>query len=191
MKWARAVSHYLLFVLLVTITTACAVSSDEEKARETANLFWQAVQQDKMETAKEYVTWDSAQYLQFLRNKQVSSQRFETGELKIENDEAELATVLYGGDKGDMEIPLRTVMVKSEDVWRVDVQRTMGSMVSGAMGAVVNQLNNFMQDGLKGLDDALSESIDELGKNLEKGMKELQKDLTPPPAPGKVEEKAI
>jgi len=167
---------------LLVLLAGCTVSSEEQQAREVANRFWQAILQDNMEEAKKLVTWDSAQFLQFLHNKQISAQRFETGELKIEQGGAEIATVLYGGDKGDMEIPLRTVLVRHDGVWLVDVQKTMGSMVSGAMGAVVNQLNSFMQEGLKGLDDSLSSSIDQLGKSLENGMKDLQKDLTTPPA---------
>ncbi|HPY42492.1 MAG TPA: hypothetical protein PLM98_18340, partial [Thiolinea sp.] len=65
--------------------------------------------------------------------------------------------------------------------WLVDVQKTLGSMVNGAMGAVVDQLNNFMQEGLKGLDSSLSESIDKLGKSLEDGVNKLQQELAKPP----------
>jgi len=101
--------------------------------------------------------------------------------------------VLYGGERGDMEIPLRTVLIKHEDAWLVDVQKTMGSMVSDAMGAVVDQLNSFMQDGLKGLDEALSDSIDQFGKTLNEGMRDLEKELESSPAipPKKPEGQAI
>lgn len=156
------------------------MSSEEQQAREVANGFWQAMLAEDMEAAKQRVTWESVQYLKFLNSQQVDAQRFETGELLIKDGIAEVATVLYGGAKGEMEVPLRTVLIRYEQGWLVDVQKTMGSMVSGAMGTIVEQLNSFMQDGLKGLDDSLNDSIDELGKSLEEGLDELKKELGKP-----------
>jgi hypothetical protein len=45
---------------------------------------------------------------------------------------------------------------------------------------VFNQLNSFMQEGLKELDKSLSDSMDEVGKALEEGAKELRKELSKP-----------
>jgi hypothetical protein len=126
------------------------------------------------------VTWESAQYLGFLSDNSVSAQRFETGEIKIQDNIAEVATVLYGGEKGDMIIPVRTVLVRHQESWLVDVQKTMGSMVSGAMNAVVEQLNTFMQNGLQDLDRALSENLNQLNQSLKQGMEQLQEELTVP-----------
>lgn len=168
-------------LLLATLLSGCIFSSESQQAREVADKFWQAVLNDDMDTAKDLATWDSAQYLQYLSSKSVLAQRFETGEIKVQDTTAEVATVLYGGEKGDMVIPLRTVLVRNKDEWQVDVQKTMGSMVSGAMGAVADQLNSFMQDGLRDLDKALSDSVSELNKSLKEGVEQLQKDLTEPP----------
>ncbi|OQX09190.1 MAG: hypothetical protein BWK73_23470 [Thiothrix lacustris] len=135
-----------------------------------------------MDTAKNLTTWESAQYLQFLSSKSVAAKRFETGEIKVDGTTAEVATVLHSGEKGDMTIPLRTVLIRNKDVWQVDVQKTMGSMVSGAMGAVADQLNVFMENGLQDLDKALSDSVQELNKSLQQGVDQLKQELTTPPA---------
>ena len=169
-----------LSLLLLFGLTACN-NSTEQDARQVANQFWEAVLSDDMETAKNLATWESTRYLSLRHTKKLSAKRFETGELKIENGLAEIATVLYSGEKGDMQIPLRTILSLHDNKWRVDVQKTLGSMVSGAMGAVVDQLNNFMQESLKGLDSSLSESIDKLGKSLENNMNKLQEELNKPP----------
>jgi hypothetical protein len=183
---AKAVWQCIYVMLLGILLSGCIFSSESQQVRDTTEKFWQAVLAGDMATVKDLVTWDSAQYLPFLDSKNVSAKRFETGEVKVQENTAEVATILYGGEKGDMAIPVRTVLVKVKDKWQVDVQKTMGSMVSGAMGAVVNQLNSFMQNGLKGLDQTLSKSVEELNQNLQKGVDQLQKDLTkplpPPPA---------
>lgn len=173
--------QYLLMGLLCLFGLSACGSSTEQDARQVADQFWEAILHDDMEKAKTLATWDSTQYLNLLDSKKMSAKRFETGELKIENGLAEVATVLYGGEQGDMQIPLRTVLSLHDNKWLVDVQKTLGSMVSGAMGAVVEQLNTFMQESLKGLDNSLSESIDKLGKSLEDGMNKLQEDLAKPP----------
>ncbi len=171
------------FYLLIAsvLLSGCIFSSESQQAREVADKFWQAVLAEDMDTAKNLTTWESAQYLQFLTSKSVAAKRFETGEIKVDGTTAEVATVLHSGEKGDMTIPLRTVLVRNKDVWQVDVQKTMGSMVSGAMGAVVDQLNMFMENGLQDLDKALSDSVQELNKSLKQGVDQLKQELTVPP----------
>jgi hypothetical protein len=171
-----------LYLLILSVwLSGCIFSSESQQAREVADKFWQAVLNEDMETAKNLTTWESAQYLQFLSSKSVSAKRFETGEIKVDGTTAEVATLLYGGEKGDMAIPVRTVLVRNKDVWQVDVQKTLGSMVSGAMGAVVDQLNTFMEKGLKDLDSALTDSVNQLNQNLKQGVDQLKKDLSVPP----------
>lgn len=170
-------------LLMICLLLSGCMSSDEQQARTTANAFWQAILAEDMETAKQQVTWESVQYLKFLNSQQIDARRFETGELLITDGVAEVATVLHGGEKGEMKVPVRTVLIRYETGWLVDVQKTMGSMVSGTMGSIVEQLNDFMQDGLKDLDDTLSNRLDELGKSLEKGLNGLQKELNKPQKP--------
>lgn len=179
--------RWLLGVYLLVVSvclSGCIFSSESQQAREVTNTFWQAVLSGDMETAKNLTTWESAQYLQFLSSKSLAAKRFETGEIKIDGTAAEVATLLYGGEKGDMEIPVRTILIRSKDAWQVDVQKTLGSMVSGAMDAVVDQLNIFMENGLKDLDRTLADSVNELNQSLKQGVDQLKKDLaTPPTAP--------
>ncbi|UOG93465.1 MAG: hypothetical protein L3K52_06995 [Candidatus Thiothrix sulfatifontis] len=175
--------YFLGFYLLIAsvLLSGCIFSSESQQAREVADKFWQAVLAEDMDTAKNLTTWESAQYLQFLTSKSVAAKRFETGEIKVDGTTAEVATVLHSGEKGDMTIPLRTVLIRNKDVWQVDVQKTMGSMVSGAMGAVADQLNTFMENGLQDLDKALSDSVQELNKSLKQGVDQLKQELTVPP----------
>ena len=173
----------LIALLLLNSLADCMFSSESQQAKEVTERFWQAMIAGDFNKAKNLSTWDSAQYLQYLSSKSVAAKRFEIGEIRVEAATAEVATILYSGDKGDMPIPLRTVLVRDQNGWLVDVQKTMGSMVSGAMGAVVDQLNNFMENSLKGLDKSLSDNVNKLNETLRKGVEQLQKDLTPPANP--------
>ena len=127
----------LWVVLWSVLLSGCIFSSESQQVRETTEKFWQSVLAKDMETTKTLVTWESAQFLGFLSDDSVSAQRFETGEIKVQENIAEVATVLYGGEKGDLIIPVRTVFVRHQEVSLVDVQNTMGSQMSGTMGSVV------------------------------------------------------
>jgi len=171
------VNVFVLMVFMSLSLSACIFSSDSQNARSVAEDFWQAVLEKDMEKAKMLVTWESLDYLKYLSSNHVSAQRIETGEVKITDNLAEVATILYAGNDGETQVPARTVLLKVDNVWRVDVQRTMGSIVSGTMGAVVNEMNDFMQQTIQGVDKALSGEIDKWGKSLDDGMKQLQKEL--------------
>lgn len=172
-----------LLVLLASLH-GCIFSSESQQVRETTDAFWQAVLQGDAVKAQTFATSSSQLYLKALVSKRVVAQRFESGEIQIHDSIAEVATVLYGGEKGDLVIPLRTVLVLGEHGWQVDVQKTVGSMVSGAMGAVVDQLNTFMQNDLKDLDHNLSDNVTKFKANLKQGLEQLQQDVTKPsPAP--------
>lgn len=171
-------AFFLLTVLsLSTLLSGCLFSSESQNAVAVTEAFWQSIQDKDMEKAKQLSTWESTEYLKFVQSDKINAQRFETGEVKVTETSAEVATIIYGGNKGDVKIPARTVLLRVDNDWRVDVQKTMGSIVSGAMGAVVDELNGFMQDSLKGVDKALSEGIGELGRALDQGIKQLQEDL--------------
>lgn len=167
----------MVFLLSAIFLNACIFSSDSQNARSVSEDFWQAVLDDDMEKAKMLVTWETADYLKYMSSSRVAAQRFETGEVRITDNMAEVATILYTGNDGLMQVPARTVLIKVDNSWRVDVQRTMGSMVSGTMGAMVDEINEFMKQTIQGVDKALSEEIDKWGKSLDEGMKQLQKDL--------------
>ena len=74
----------------------------------------------------------------------------------------------------------KTVLVKTEQGWRVDVKESLGSVVKKTVNNVFNQLNNMLQKGINELDKSFADSMDELGKNHEEGAKELDKSIPNP-----------
>ncbi len=189
LKVGTPLLYWAALWLLHTSLSAC-VPSDEAMVREATHKFWQSILVGDLEAAKRQSTWDSTQYLKLLADQPLNAQRFEVGELLIKDGVAEVATLLYR-EGSAAEVPVRTVLVRYEQGWLVDVQKTLGSMVSGTMQSIVGQLNSFMQDGLNNLDDALSQHLDELGKSLQQGLDELQQEfeklpdsVTPKPKAG-------
>jgi len=169
----------LLFVSLMLVACNAKLDTPESVAAD----FWQAVIDQDMEKAKALASWDSVDYLKYIRSGQLKPERYELGEALKNEHTATIETMLYSQPQGQasMRIPGRTVLVNTEHGWRVDLEETIGSTVKETMGTVFDQLNNLMQEGLKGLDQQLSDSMKEMGDALEKGAQELRNELSQPP----------
>ena len=73
--------------------------------------------------------------------------------------------------------------MKTEQGWKVDVKKTLGSVIKQSVNNIFDQLNGLMQQGIKEFDKTFSESLNELGKALEDGAEELKKELNKPVSP--------
>ena len=171
-----------LFATIFLSLSGC-VQSDTPKS--VSEQFWKAVQVRDMESAKQLATWDTVDYLKYLKAERLHPERFELGEVMEGETRSEVVTTLYTQKQGQsgIKVPGVTVLIKTEHGWRVDVKMTLNSIVEHTIDNVFNQLNGFMQEGLKELDKSLSESLDEVGKALEESAKELRKGLSKPLIP--------
>ena len=177
---------WLLIGLIPMILFIVACNAKDETPESVAAEFWQAVIDKDMEKAKNLATWDSVDYLKYIRSGQLKPERYELGETMKGDRSAVIETMLYSQQHGQasIKIPGRTALVSTEHGWRVDLKQTIGSTLKETVGTVFDQLNNLMQEGLKGFDKQLSESVKEIGKALEKSAEELREELSKQPFGG-------
>jgi len=179
---AKTFKHTGLILLLTYIFLSLSGCVQPDNPKSVSEQFWKAVQVRDMESAKQLATWDTVNYLKYLKAEKLHPEHFELGDIMQGEARAEVATTLYTQKRGQLgiKVPGVTVLVKTDKGWRVDVKKTLNSIVKHTIDNVFNQLNGFMQEGLKELDKTLSESLDEVGKALEEGAKELRKELSKP-----------
>jgi len=168
-------------VLMMYLIVGC--NAKQATPESVAAEFWQAVIDRDMEKAKNMATWDSVDYLKYIRSGQLKPERYELGEVMRGDRSAVIETTLYSQPQGQasVRIPGRTALISTEHGWRVDLKQTIGSTLKETVGTVFDQLNNLMQEGLKGFDKQLSESVKEIGKALEKSAEELRDELSKQP----------
>ena len=177
---------FLSFIMFTFLLVGCGEKDQTPEA--VAAEFWQAVIDKDMETAKTLATWDTVDYLRYIRSGQLKPARFELGEITPGARSAVIDTVLHSRPQGQasIRIPGQTVLIKTEQGWRVDLKETIGSTVKETVGTVFDQLNNIMKQGLQGLDKELSNSMKEVEKALQEGVDSLQKELSKPPFNGEL-----
>lgn len=176
------IKQFSFVSIMLSVFLIVAGCSGPNTPKSVSEKFWNAVQARDMESAKQVSTWDTVDYLKYLKAEKLHPERFELGEEMFGENRAEIATTLYTQKQGKsgVKVPGVTVLVKSEQGWRVDVKSTLSSVVKHTANNFLNQFNGFMQEGLKELDKTLSESMKEIGKALEDGAEELRKELSKP-----------
>lgn len=172
-----ACTNFLMIVLFTL--TAC---NQSESPTDISQQFWNAVQDRDMETAKVMATWDTVDYLKYLNADKLHPERFELREQIISEARAEVETVLFTSKSGSsgIKLPGVTVLIKTDAGWRVDIKKSMASVVKYSANNVFDQLNGLMQEGIKELDQSFSGVMSELAKALDEGTEELQRELKKP-----------
>ena len=171
----------LLYLSLAFSLFGCIFSSESQQVREVTENFWQAILDNQPQNAEVYISSSSKPFLPLLNNQKIAAKRFESGEIQIKDSVAEVAVVLYRGDKADMAIPLRTLLLKTDQGWQIDVQKTMGSMVNGTMGVVVQQLDELMSKGQPDNDANMRQQLKQLQGDLQNNLKNFQNDMQTKP----------
>ncbi len=170
-------------IISVLITSLFVVAcSGTQSPADVSKQFWDAVQERDMEAAKLVATWDTVDYLKYLNTEKLHPERFELGEQMVGETRAEVETVLFTAKlgKSGVKLPGVTVLVMTDKGWRVNVKKSMTSVVKYSANSVFDQLNGLMQEGIQGLDQSFSEAINELGGALEQSAEELKRELAKP-----------
>ena len=174
-------SSVLLLLLMAFVLVGCNGKADDPESVATA--FWEAVIKRDMETAKTLTHWESVSYLQYIQSGQLRPERFELGEAMIGKNRASIETTLHSQGTGStgVRIPAKTVLINTEQGWRIDLKESIGNTFNKTVGTIFDQFNNLMKDGLQGLDNQLNESmkggLQGLDKQLSESMKEVEKAL--------------
>jgi len=170
----------MLFVLLTSL--ALGACNQNKSPADVSQQFWDAVQERDMEAAKMMATWDTVDYLKYLNTDKLHPERYELGEQMVGDTRAEVETVLFTSKPGKsgVKLPGVTVLVMTDKGWRVNVKKSMTSVVKYTTNSVFDQLNGLMQEGIQGLDQSLSDTLNELGGALEQSAEELKRELAKP-----------
>jgi hypothetical protein len=155
----------VIFLSLVVLFSFGCSNSDESVT--VAKNFWKAMEDRDLERAKSYATKATANSLNI--NEENKDQEVEIifGEVTKEDGKTMVTTTMRTTqDENTMDIAMKTVLVKEEGEWKVDVDQTMMSLFGGAMGAMMESMKEGMEEMGKAMADEMKAGFEEMGNDL-------------------------
>lgn len=157
----------LLYACLSLAIVAC---SKPQTPEEVAASFWHAIASGKPSQVKKHVSAKDHITMESLQNVMpISDVSF--GKIIIDGTVASVDTmVTLEGDR-PMDLPVATHLVKENERWTVDYERTINTIIAaGKVAAVINQF--------KDIGTALKEGIGRSVVELEKTLPSIEKELS-------------
>ncbi|PXW89984.1 hypothetical protein C8R34_103142 [Nitrosomonas sp. Nm84] len=163
---------------LLFILSGCQTILSPEQVTAT---FWKAMANGELESARKHTTQDT----QYLVNKQESiiGTSPETGVIVINDPNAKVATVIaLNNPENNKTLTFDTVLLKENNVWKVDYRQTLNNLSILPFGEVINSLRGigdvinkkleqqmpFIENQIRSFSDELIRQLDEFRNQLEK-----------------------
>ncbi|MBA3756970.1 MAG: hypothetical protein H0X02_12430, partial [Nitrosomonas sp.] len=163
---------------LLFILSGCQTILSPEQATAT---FWKAMANGELESARKYTTEET----QYLVNKQENlvGASPETGVIVINGPNAKVATVIaLKNHESNKILSFDTVLLKENNVWKVEYRQTLNNLSILPFGEVINSLRGigdvinkkleqqmpFFENQIRSFSDELIRQLDEFRNQLEK-----------------------
>lgn len=166
-----------LLTLLLLLSGCQAALTPEQ----VATAFWVAMAEGNLDSAREYATQETRHLVTKQQNLEEATVK--TGAILIDGSNATVATVMtLKKPENNKELSFDTVLLKENDLWKVDYQRTLNNLSNlpfgdifkslRAIGETINkeleQQIPLFEKQIKSFSDELIRQLDEFRRQLEK-----------------------
>ena len=168
-----------LFSLLFMLSGCQAVLSPEQ----VTLAFWEAMAQSNLESARKHATQETQHLVTKQQNLEGAS--IKTGEVVINGTNATVSTILtLKKPENNKLLSFNTVLLKENDLWKVDYQKTLNNLSILPFGELFNSLRAIgdainkeleqqvplFEKQIKSFSEELIRQLDEFRRNLEKSI---------------------
>jgi len=168
-----------LFSLLFMLSGCQTVLTPEQ----VTLAFWEAMAQGNLESARKHATQETQHLVTKQQNLEGAS--LKTGEVVIDGPNATVSTIMtLKKPENNKHLSFNTVLLKENDLWKVDYQRTLNNLLNlpfgelfkslQAIGDAINkeleQQIPLFEKQIKSFSEELIRQLDEFRRNLEKSI---------------------
>jgi len=168
-----------LFSLLFMLSGCQAVLTPEQ----ITLTFWEAMVQGNLESARKHVTQETQHLVAKQQNLEGAS--IKTGEVVIDGPNATVSTIMTLKKPENNEyLSFNTVLLKENDLWKIDYQQTLNNLSILPFGELFNSLRAIgdainkeleqqvplFEKQIKSFSEELIRQLDEFRRNLEKSI---------------------
>lgn len=171
-----------LFSLLFMLSGCQAVLTPEQVTLE----FWEAMAQGDLESARKHATQETQHLVTKQQNLEGAS--LKTGEVVIDGPNATVSTIMTLKKPENNEyLSFNTVLLKENDLWKVDYQQTLNNLSILPFGELFNSLraigdaiNKELEQQVPLFEKQIKSFSEELIRQLDEFRRNLEKSIPPP-----------
>lgn len=173
--WAGLIS-------LLLILSACQAALSPGQV---TLAFWEAMAQGNLESARKHATKNTQQLV--IKQQNLEGASIKTGEVVIDGPNASVLTIMTL-KKPDSKAPLsfNTVLLKENDLWKVDYQQTLSNIsilpfgeLFKSLRAIGDAINKELEQQIPLFDKQIKSFGDELIRQMEEFRRDLEKSIPP------------
>jgi len=173
-----AIGFFIVFILV----SAC---ESEKTPAQVTKIFWQAMAENNLSLAKKNCITPS---LTFLDNQMApfNQVKFDYGKIVIEDQQATVETFI--SPSLNKKSKFTTFLIKAENHWKVDCQRSIKELFDQPFDAFFKQLNSLgesvqkqlqeqmplLEKGIESFGKEFKQQLDQFGEELKKALPEKQ-----------------
>jgi hypothetical protein len=167
--------------LLFLLSGCQAVLSPEQ----VTAAFWEAMADGNVDTARTYATQET-QYL-VTKQQNLEGATVKTGSILIDGANATVATAMtLKKSESNKDLFFDTVLLKENDLWKIDYQRTLNNLLNLPFGdifkslrAIGETLNKELEQQIPLLEKQIKSFSEELIRQLDEFRRQLEKSVPP------------
>ncbi len=178
-----------IFSLLLIISGCQTVLNPEQ----VTTSFWKAMSNSDLESAIKYTTLET-QYL-VAPQENIKEASLETGMVVINGPNAKVSTVItLKNPENNKLLTFDTILLKQNDIWKVNYRETLNSLSILPFGEVFNSLRAigdvinkkleqqmpFIENQIRSFSDELIRQLDEFRQQMEKAIPPEKQKFFPP-----------
>ena len=174
----RRAGLFTLFALVSLSMTGCFLLWEDDGPAEVTRDFWNAARDGDQEMV-EALSVNHIDGMDLDADDASEIRSISIGATEIDGDEARVETLLEGtADDRDLEIEFKTILVRRDGEWLVEMEETTGRLAGAVIGALASELGEAIGDGLaeamEGFGEELAEGMQELGEALQEAADEMK-----------------
>ena len=146
---------------LLACTTLLGCGNNAEEVRAVTRAFWDAGKAGDGELAMSYVSQSSMARVN-ADDGDSAARDYTLGAIEIDGDDATVETTLSDwGEDGPTTVSFDTHLIRESGEWKIELDRTMGSMMGAVLGASVGAMAEAMGQAMQGAVKGMAEGLEE------------------------------
>ncbi len=178
----KSIAGLVGFLSLLFLLSGCQTVLTPEQV---TTVFWEAMAEGNLDSARKYATQETQHLVTKQQN--LEGATLETGAILIDGSNATVSTIMtLNKPESNKVLSFDTVLLKENDQWKIDYQRTLNNLLNLPFGdvfkslrAIGETLNKELEQQIPLFEKQIKSFSEELIRQLDEFRRQLEKSVPP------------